>query len=429
MSERDGGFRGWLSVAGAGIAFFVQGGAAIYSFGVFLPWLCRECNWTRGDVSVALSICMMLGTLSAPAAGFLVARFGPGKAIVAGNLLIALALLGLAFQSALWQFYAAYAVAGVGTGLAGIIPAGTLASNWFVRKAPLAMSVVTGSGGVGGLVLVPVVTALINGIGWRHAYLVLFALMLVFGALVPVLIVKNRPEHSETLRESGQGAVSGEEPRAERAAAQPQASPDVPLSGALRTPTFWLLTIWSCTALFVFMFFTAHQIAYLTGLGLSSEMAAMALGIASGATVVGTIAIGVLSLKFSLRGLAIVASGTVMVATILAFTIRSVPLAFVFSILFGVGFGAGLVCFMGLLPAYFGRKHFSKIFGVSVLFGIAGTLGAPVGGFLFDATGSYVLPLTITAVVAALGLVCIIAAREPASAVAKTEFGGDRVVA
>jgi MFS family permease len=164
MHERGGGFRGWLSVAGAGMAFFVQSGAAVYSFGVFLPWLCRECNWTRGEVSVALSVCMILGTLSAPAAGFLIARYGAGKAIIAGNLLIALAFVGLAFQSALWQFYAAYAIVGIGTGLAGIIAAGTVASNWFVKKAPLAMSIVTGSGGLGGLILVPIVTALISAL-------------------------------------------------------------------------------------------------------------------------------------------------------------------------------------------------------------------------------------------------------------------------
>jgi MFS family permease len=112
----------------------------------------------------------------------------------------------------------------------------------------------------------------------------------------------------------------------------------------------------------------------------------------------------------------------VMTATILAFMIRSAPLAFVFSILFGVGFGAGLVCLMGLLSAYFGRKDFSKVFGVSALFSIVGTLGAPVGGFLFDTTGSYVLPLTIAAVVAALGLVCIVAARAPASAVTQNQI-------
>ena len=240
MHESDGGFRGWLSVAGAGIAFFVQSGAAVYSFGAFLPRLCSEYNWTRGDVSIALSICMMLGTLSAPVAGFLVARFGPGKAIVAGNLLIALAFLGVAFQSALWQFYTAYAVVGLGAGLAGIIAGSTVASSWFVRKAPLAMSVVTGSGGVGGLALVPIVTALINGYGVRHTYLVLFALMFVFGAVVPILIVRSRPEDSETPRQAVQN-VSGEDSPMEQA--QYPASQDVTLVAALRTRFFWLITI------------------------------------------------------------------------------------------------------------------------------------------------------------------------------------------
>jgi MFS transporter, OFA family, oxalate/formate antiporter len=121
--------------------------------------------------------------------------------------------------------------------------------------------------------------------------------MPVFGAIVPVLIVRNRPEDPETRREDRDGAVPGEGSPVEHPAAA-----DVTLSAALRTPAFWLLTIFSCTALFVFMFFTAHQIAYLTGHGLSGEMAALTVGALSGATIIGTIAIGVLSLKFSLRG-------------------------------------------------------------------------------------------------------------------------------
>lgn len=417
MSERDGGFRGWLSVAGAGTAFFAQSGAAVYSFGALLPWLCMEYNWTRGDVSVALSICMILSTLTAPVAGFLIARYGALKAIIGGDILIALAFLGLAFQSALWQLYAAYAAVGVGTGLAGLVAANTVASNWFVKRTSLAMSVATGSGGMGGLVLVPIITLLISGIGLQHTYLVLFVLMLVLGVVVPMLIVRNRPEGDD-------GALAGKESPPEHAVGEYLASPDVPFDAAFRRPVFWLLTAWGCAFLFVFLFFTAHQIAYLTGSGLSSQMAALTMGILSGASVAGTIVIGVLSLKYSLRMLAILASGVIMVAILLAFMVGSAPfLAFVFSILFGVGFGAVLVCLMGLLSAHFGRAHFSKIFGVSSLFGIVGTLGPPMGGFLFDKTGSYRLPLMIAVGSAALGMICIISARAPLLSANKTEIG------
>ena len=69
--------------------------------------------------------------------------------MVVGNLLVVLTLVYLAFISRLWQLQAAYAVMGLGAGIGGPIAASTLTSNWFIKKIPLAMSIVTGSGAIG----------------------------------------------------------------------------------------------------------------------------------------------------------------------------------------------------------------------------------------------------------------------------------------
>jgi MFS family permease len=406
MTKERAAFRGWVSIGGGALALFIQSGAAIYSFGVFLPELCRQGNWSRGDVSVAYSICMMLITLCAPLAGFLIAKYGVRTAIFIGNLLVAVALLGLSFHWALWQLYSAYAVVGFGAGLAGMVSAGALASNWFTRRAPLAMSIITGSGGIGGLVLVPLITLLIGGMGWRHTYIVLCGLVMALGTLVPLALIRSRPEDI--------GAVPEENDLPANHGGDPQgAAEGFTLKEAMGTKVFWVLTTFGCTGLFIFVFFTAHQIAYFTSVGLSKEMAALTMGIMSGSTVLGTILIGVLSLKYGLKALSLVSAGAVIVAIILALMTRSVSLAVAFSVVYGSAFGAGLVCFMSLLSAYFGRTHFSKIFGVSAVFCILGTLGAPVGGFLFDARGSYVMPLLIVLGAALAGLICMSLAKRP----------------
>lgn len=51
--------------------------------------------------------------------------------------------------------------------------------------------------------------------------------------------------------------------------------------------------------------------------------------------------------------------------------------------------------------------------GINSLFGIAGALGAPVGGYLFDATGSYTLPFVIAILVACLGAACVLFLKPP----------------
>ncbi|MBT8340835.1 MAG: MFS transporter [Desulfatitalea sp.] len=402
-------FRGWMSIAGATASIFALG-AAMYSFGVFLPWLCKEFDWTRGQVSIGMSVLVMLASLLAPAAGFFVEKFGPRRAITGGNIVIVLAFVSLAYQQALWQFYFAYSAIGIGTAFAALVAGSTLATNWFTRKAPLAISILTAASGIGGLVLVPIIGLLIGRIGWRDTYLFLSAVIFAFGVLVPLVIVKNRPEDVGTSRERMDSATENTFSQNDRVA---QAHPpdDVTLHAALRTREFWLLTALRSIAIFVFVFFTAHQAVYLTDQGLSMKIAAFTLGVLPGASVIGTLAVGFLALKTSLKWLGIVSTAAMFASTIIAPLIRSAPMAFVFSVLFGCGYGAVLVCNVSLIPLYFGKRHFSKILGVSIFLSIFGMLGAPVGGFLFDAQGTYFTALIIMSAITALGLICIISIR------------------
>jgi MFS family permease len=102
-----------------------------------------------------------------------------------------------------------------------------------------------------------------------------------------------------------------------------------------------------------------------------------------------------------------------VIATILAFFIQSAPLAFIFSVLLGCAHAAVLVCTISLFNAYFGTAHFSEILGVSTFLKIVSVLGAPVGGLLFDAQGTYFTALIVMAISAVFGLLCTIAGLSP----------------
>jgi MFS transporter, OFA family, oxalate/formate antiporter len=143
MNGKKEGFYGWMALGAASLSVFVSGGTG-YTFSAFLPVLNAEFGWPVGEISISLSLAMGLATLCGPGAGFFVGRFGARSAIVLGNLLIAVAFFMLAFQMKQWQMYTGYAILGVGAGIGSIVPAGTIASNWFVRKAPLAMSINVG---------------------------------------------------------------------------------------------------------------------------------------------------------------------------------------------------------------------------------------------------------------------------------------------
>ena len=187
-----GRFDGWKMLSAAALVYFLMCGLLIYSFGVFLPFVCDEFSWGRGAASGAYTLQMMLFGLVGPLAGAFIFKYGSRAAIVIGNVLAAAGLILLALHTQLWQFYVGYGLLiGIGAGFGGFIATTTIANNWFDRKRSLALSVVMASGGVGGLLLVPGIMAIINHAGWRSAYWVCAAVTILGMVILPGLLIRN----------------------------------------------------------------------------------------------------------------------------------------------------------------------------------------------------------------------------------------------
>jgi MFS family permease len=413
LLKKDG-FYGWVSLSAVGMVMFFMSFVMV-SFGVFLPTLCRELGWRRGDVSIAFSAYFMMMSCTAAGAGFFVHKYGARKSIVLGNMLIALGLLALSFISRQWQFVALYAVMGVGAGFAGYMACNTVATAWFVRKVPLALSVVLGLGGIGGLAGAPFVMALINNLSWRTVYLVLSGVLFLCAAVIPGLLVRNKPEElgqaPDGIASPAPGTPGSHAPKPK--GIQYVAPVDFTLKQAMATAPFWYMTLFVMGDTFLSSILSAHQIAYLTSMGIGRHVAALTIGVLSGMRAVGTVAIGVLALKYDLKKLTVGTAGVIILGMILTLLTVSAPMAFAYSIILGIGYGAGLVGATSFIPSYYGRSHFSKIMGVSSIFLAAGGLGAPMAGYVFDLTGSYKPALGVGVVIAVLILVCMALMKPP----------------
>lgn len=405
------GFYGWIALGAASLSLFFSAGSN-YTFSAFLPALNNQFGWPVGEISIAMTLLMGLVTLFAPVAGFFVARFGTRASITIGNLLIAAGFLMLAFHGKQWQLYMGYTILGIGGGLCGIVACGTVASNWFIKKAPLAMGINVSAQGVGGLVLAPLSAMLIQAAGWRLTYMVLSGLLLLFGAILPGFIIRNKPEN---LGQVPDGVASPDDPHESDDPSHIQGTPvDFTFKQAMGTSAFWILCLYACMPLFIMIFLMAHQINFLTkGIGLSNETAGLAMGLVSGAMVLGTLGMGVLALKIDVKRLTLVATSLILLSMALAFMTRSAPLAFTYSILFGIGLGSAMVSFMSLTSAYFGRTAFSKILGMSMLFTLLSTLGAPVGGYIYEATNSYELAFIVGITGSLISFILILLLRPP----------------
>src|SRR5437773_1501081 len=164
--------RRWLIVAAL---FMITFGIAtpLAAYGVFLPVLAESFGWSRGAISTALSVNLVLGGLAGFGIGALADRHGPRVMLV---LTLALAGAGFALVSmvgALWHLYLVVGVVG-GVGMSSfyLLSASTV-MRWFDERRGLALALVLVGFSLGYILGGPLAAWLITGFGWRGAYALL----------------------------------------------------------------------------------------------------------------------------------------------------------------------------------------------------------------------------------------------------------------
>ncbi len=412
-SEEQRPFYGWIALAVVASMYFIMSGALLYSFPVFLPFLCDAFGWSRAFVSWAQTLAMIVVGLAGPIAGMFIARYGARRAIVVGNILCASCFVLLRFLSRPWQLFFAYgALFGLGGSLGGILPITTIANNWFVKKRSLALSFIFTAGGIGALVLVPLMMHMINSLGWRHTYLMIAAIALLLLVISPGLLVRNKPEDLGQVPDG----IDGQDKKVSEARAQDIHSIHVDFTAneAIRTPALWLLTAFAATHMLGLQGILQHQVAFLMDIGLSSSMAATAMGMFAGISIVGRLGFGILGLRYNIRLLTIGTMLLLIAGMALAAFTKTLVMVFVYTTLLGIGMGASLVAVMNLYPVYFGKTHYPKIFGYMKPFiTIISSLGSPLAGRIRDVTGNYTLAWEISVLILSISLVLLILAKPP----------------
>lgn len=261
--------------------------------------------------------------------------------------------------------------------------------------------------------MIPIIMATIGSVGWRSTYMFLFAIILLLGVILPGLLIRNRPEE---LGQIPDGVSASETVKIDSAVTRKRlykTPVDFTAPEAMRTGAMWLLIVFFITTIFALSMLVAHQVAFLVDMGVSAGIAGTVLGLLVGISTIGRLGIGFLGLRYNMWPLSIAAMITMTIGMAFTLMTTSLPMVFVSTVIFGIGYGGVAVAIMGLIPIYFGRAHYSKIMGVIFPFSIIGGTGAPIAGAIYDATKSYTMPFTIAVLALLVGLVCLLLARAP----------------
>jgi MFS transporter, OFA family, oxalate/formate antiporter len=341
---------------------------AVSTFAVFLPVLSDTFGWSRGAVSVVLSISLMLGGVAAFPVGRIADRRGPSAVLATTVGIGAIGFVCSARIDALWHLYLSYGVlVGIGMSSIYVLTAATVA-RWFDARRGIALAIVLSGFNLGWLTGGPLAAYLIERWGWRTAYAALGVLVAVVG--VPASLGVGYPR-----------------------AAPPRVVPSAPEAArraAFGDTRLWcFVTAW-CFLGLVFMMVTVHSVSYAHDRGLPLEQASLALSAFGVGAVSGRLLAGAAADRFGAAPtmrvcllIQLVALG----ALLLGLPTWTVILTL---LLFGLGASGADNAFVKAVSDVFGLAALATIMSVVGLGWRSGAgIGLALAGFVHDVTGSY----------------------------------------
>ncbi len=408
-------FFGWYIVGAGSVIQFLVGALMNQAFGGYASALQDSFGWSKTQISAAFSLSRVESGILGPFQGWLIDTYGPRAIMRVGLTMFAIGFMLFSQIQSLWMFYGAFALMAVGSSLGGFLSITVAVVGWFDRARSRALGISQLGFAAGGLVASGVILA-ITQIGWRETAFVSGILVAVIGLPLTTLVVRKPEEiglHVDGMDEARRAEVRAED----EGRGRKSTSTDIDFTArqAVRTLSFWTISLGHSSALFVVGAVMVHLFLHLTeSFGYSDGKAAFFIGLMTAFQIVGQVGGASLGDFVSKRLIVITCMGMHAVGLLLLAHVNAEWAVAAFCVLHGTAWGTRGPLMQAIRADYFGRSSFGMIMGISSLIVMIGTtMGPLIAGYLYDRTGSYELAFTIIACIAAFGSVFFILSVRP----------------
>jgi MFS family permease len=377
-------------------------------FGVYIKPMEAEFGWSRGALSMAAAISLLLLGATGPFAGRLADHWGPRTVIVLSLTLLGLGSIASAFVQNLWQVYlTAGVLMAVGAGGAALSTGSAVVARWFDTSRGVAMGLAAGGMSAGQLIVIPLATVLTLYFGWRASFLWLGIGLLVLVVPIGAWLVRNTPEE-RGLRALG---ATGPTQTAAQIVAEQKAA-RVSVSEAAQTLPFWLLmgSFFVCGYTsngMVLTHFMPHALEH----NFTAMQASTALGVMGAMNILGTIGSGWLCDRFGRRGPLATYYFVRGLSLLFLLYVWNVPSLHVWAAIFGLNYISTVPPTTTMTANIYGRFSVGELSGwIFFAHQVGAALGAALAGWIFEWTGSYSSAFVSAAIMGfvAAGLVLLI---------------------
>ena len=383
-----------LAIIGWGIGFY---GPPIYMQAVM-----ERTGWPIAQVSTAVTLHFLSGTIVIANLPRLYARFGIPAITLLGSIVLGIGVNIWAQAGELWLLYAGAVCSGIGWVTLGAAAVNTLIAPWYVKERPKALGKAYNGASMGGVIFSPLWVLLIERFGFATAALVISVVtVLLIGAFA--LLVFNKSPQS-----LGQHPDNADQPDPEPTSAS--AAPWTAMQ-TLRSTSFRTLAAGMSLGLFAQIGLIAHLYSILVG-RMGAHDASFAMGLATASAMGGRyIAARLMIQGMNRRQLACLGYAIQMLGTLMLLGLDLHPtVAWIAVVLIGSGIGNATSLPPLIAQTEFSREQTARVIALMVAISQATYAFAPaffglVRSAFTDSNHAIVAVVTGAVIVQALAIV------------------------
>jgi MFS family permease len=341
------------------------------SFGLFLQPLSSSHGWGREIFAFAIAMQNLIWGLAQPFSGMIADKYGAGRVLAVGAILYALGLVLMPLSTTGVQLDLSAGLL-IGLGMSGTsfsVVLGVIGRSLSPEKRSMGLGIASAGGSFGQFVMLPYGQTLITHFGWAAALSILAAS--VSFILLPALVL------------AGKNAVAK--------SAHDNQSVSEALHEAGGHKGFWYLTSGFLVCGFQTVFIMLHLPAYLLDKGMTPVTGMIALALIGFFNIIGSYFAGYFGGLYSKKNLLAYIYLLRAVAIGLFMVLPTTPASvYIFAAAMGSLWLGTVPLTNGLVAQIFGVKYLSTLFGIVFLgHQIGSFIGAWLGGYVFDLSGSY----------------------------------------
>ena len=358
------------TLAAAGILMVTMG--ARQSLGLFVSPLNTSTGLGVASISLALAVAQFTWGAVQPLAGAAADRYGPGRVLFAGLLLLALGSALTPFMSSTWGLIVSLGLlSAIGSGAGSFsVLIGASSQRLPLEARAAASGVINAGGSFGQFVFAPMLQALIQLLGWMGA---LWSLALMTLAALPLVRVLAKPgDHAPKAVASDAGLWQS-------------------VQQAMADRSYQFLNLGFFTCGFHIAFLVTHLPGEVDLCGLPSQVASWALAIIGLFNIAGSLYAGSCISRYRSKVVLFWMYGSRALMVALYLLAPKTELTFyVFAAGLGFTWLATVPPTAAIVGKLFGVRYLGTLFGMSLLsHQIGGFLGAYLGGIALTRLGDY----------------------------------------